>query len=231
MNFKIHKCGIIVHCTAQKMASDASGPRNAAKCFPVASHSRKRGVLNTQVFALPFEASLNETMASYSSDLMDSRVNVTQRAVLKTLSKNFQREIKSIFEEGTYVSEMCDNARHLTENANKMIFGVYRASLPHYFYTKIRAIEDVRWKVFFTQRILVFHNHLSQHGSKTMGLDGTVAIDSEVSFQKSDFDLIPVETRTRASKLSRRITEPADMPGEDRPRKTARKNEKAASKK
>ena len=74
-------------------------------------------------------------------------------------------------------------------------------------------------KNLFTQRIFVFHNHLSQQsGSKTMGLDGTIAIDS---VQKSDFDLIPDETRTRASKHSRRIPEPADMQGGDRLRKTA----------
>ena len=130
-------------------------------------------------------------MATYSSDLMGSRVNVTQqRAVLKTLSKNYQ--IKPIHEERTYVSEMCFTARHLTETVNKMILGVYRASLPHYFYSKIRAIEDVRWKVFFTQRILVFHNHVSIKVKKCMVLDGKIAAN-EICFQKSDFDFIPAD--------------------------------------
>jgi hypothetical protein len=48
-------------------------------------------MLNTQVFASCCEAIiLNETIAIYSADLMDNLVNVTQqRAVLKTLSKNF----------------------------------------------------------------------------------------------------------------------------------------------
>jgi hypothetical protein len=43
----------------------------------------------------------------------------------------------------------------------KGVFGVYQAALPHYFYSKFRGIEDARWKLFFTQRILVFHNHFS----------------------------------------------------------------------
>ena len=52
---------------------------------------------------------------------MDNRVNVTQqRAVLKTLTKNFQRDIK-IYNEGIYGSELCKDSLHLTENANKML--------------------------------------------------------------------------------------------------------------
>ena len=53
---------------------------------------------------------------------MDNRVkhDVTQqRAVLKTLTKNFQGEIR-IYNEGIYVSELCKDSLHLTENANKM---------------------------------------------------------------------------------------------------------------
>ena len=106
----------------------------------------------------------------------------------------------------------------------------------HYFYeSKLRTIDDVQWKVFFTQCIIVFHNHLSKHGAKTVRLDGTVAIDSEVIFLKSDFDLIPEETRIRASKHSRescRIPahEPAELLGEDRSHKRASKGGKAASK-
>ena len=57
-----------------------------------------------------------------------------------------------------------------------------------------------------------------------MGLDGTVATSSEVSFQKSDFDLIPVEIRIGAPEHSRRI--PAELPGEDRQQQKARKGGK-----
>ncbi len=120
-----------------------------------------RGVLNAKIYAAPFEASLNETMASYPADLMDSPVHVTQqRAVLKTLATSFQREIKAIFEkEGSFASQMCKSSRHLVDNAKKREFRVYQAALPHYIYSKIRGIKDTRWKLFFTQRILVFHNH------------------------------------------------------------------------
>ena len=114
------------------MANEASRASNAVPCRPVASKARNRGVLNTKVFASPFEACLDETMVTFSSELMDSPVNVTQqRAVLKTLSKNFQREIKAIHAEKSYVSEMCHYAANLTDNAHKMIFGVYRAARPY----------------------------------------------------------------------------------------------------
>jgi hypothetical protein len=74
-----------------------------------------------------------------------------------------------------------------------MIFGVDRAEIPSYhFFTKIRRIEGERWRVFFTQRILVFHNHVSIKVKKIMVLDGKIAAN-EVCFQKSDFNFIPVD--------------------------------------
>ena len=83
----------------------------------VVRHSR--GVLNAKIYAAPFEASLNETMATYPADLMDSPLHVTQqRAVLKALANNFQREIKAIFEErGSFSSHICKSLRHLVDNA------------------------------------------------------------------------------------------------------------------
>ena len=40
----------------------------------------------------------------------------------KTLSKKFEQEIKSIYEESSMVSEICKKERHLKDAANKMIF-------------------------------------------------------------------------------------------------------------
>jgi hypothetical protein len=149
-----------------------------------------RGVSNAKIYAAPFEASLNETMATYPADLMDSPVHVTQqRAVLKTLATSFQRENKAIFEEErSFASQMCKSSR---DKAKKREFGVHQAALPHYFYSKIRGIEDTRWKLFFTQRILVFHNHFCVGGSKSMSLDGTLATSlHDASFNKSDFNAL-----------------------------------------
>ena len=173
------------------MASGSSEPAadaSAQEQAQLQSLKGSRGILNTAIFGNCFEACLHETIATYLEDLMDSPVDVTQqRVVLKTLSNNFQREIKSIFNEpGSFVSQLCRDSRHLTENAKKMVFGTYRAALPHYFYTKIRALEDERWKQFFTQRILVFHNHFSENGKKNMTLDGKLSMN-DVSFDKSDF--------------------------------------------
>jgi hypothetical protein len=91
--------------------------------------------------------------------------------VLKTLLKSFQLEIKAIHNLSSNDPDLLQQCqqRHLTENAKKMIFGVYRADLRYYFFTKIWSIEDERWRVLFTQRILVFHIHISkwkeEHGS------------------------------------------------------------------
>ncbi len=57
---------------------------------------------------------------------------------------------------------------HLTDDAKKFVFRAYRAALPHLFYTKIQAMEDDRWKLFFTQCNPVFHNHLSENGKKNV---------------------------------------------------------------
>ena len=59
-----------------------------------------------------------------------------------------------------------------------MVFGVNRAALPHHSYSKIRGIEHAHWKLFFTQRILVYLNNFSGGGSKYMALDGTLAATS-----------------------------------------------------
>ena len=118
-------------------------------------------------------------MATFADDLLDSPVNTRQqRAVLKVLAKSFQREIKAIYKDDPDLVQQCQAQRHLTENARKMIFGVYRADLPYYFATKIQSIEDERWRVFFTHRILLFHNHVSIKGKKNMGFDLIPVVDS-----------------------------------------------------
>jgi hypothetical protein len=80
-----------------------------------------RGVLDAKIYAARFETSLNETMATYPADLMDSPLHFPQqRAVLKTLATSFQREIKAFFEEdGSFSSQICKSSRHLVDNAKK----------------------------------------------------------------------------------------------------------------
>jgi hypothetical protein len=143
---------------------------------PIKTH---RGLLNLKKFESSFQASLDEAMANFSDDFLDSPVNTRQqRAVLKILSNSFQREIKAIYKDDPDLVQQCQAQRHLTENARKMIFGVYRADLPYYFATKIQSIEDERWRVFFTHRILLFHNHVSIKGKKNMGFDLIPVVDS-----------------------------------------------------
>jgi hypothetical protein len=79
-----------------------------------------------------------------------------------------------------------------------MLLRVYCADLPYYFFTKIRSIEDERWRVFFTEHVLVFHNHISMKGKKNMSLD---SISADEVFQKSYFDWIPVVARSQPKKI------------------------------
>ena len=110
-----------------------------------------------------------------------------------------------------------------------MIFGVYRADLPYYFATKIRSIEDERWRLFFTHRILLFHNHVSTKGKRNMGLDGRISA-GEVYLQKSDFDLIPVVARTRPRIRMGMPRPEVTEESEEVPRKQSDSSGKAASK-
>jgi hypothetical protein len=59
-------------------------------------------------------------------------------------------------------------SHHLTDDAKKIVFRAYSAVLPHLFYTKIQAMEDDRWKLFFTQGNFVFNNQLSENGKKNV---------------------------------------------------------------
>jgi hypothetical protein len=184
---------------------DADADAAEQHVFKFQSRKGTRGIFNRIVFANAFAASPKATIITFSEDIMmmDSPIAVAQqRAVLKILSKNFQREIKAIYdEEGSFDSQLCKNPRHLTDNDKKMVFGVYRAALPHYIYTNVRAVQDARWKLFFTQHILGFHNHVSECGErKSMSLDGTLLLN-DVTFNKSDFDRIPVVVHSRRKDL------------------------------
>ncbi len=104
-----------------------------------------RGHLHLKKFQSCFNASYDEAMANFSTDLLDSPVNTReQRAVLKNLSPAFQREIKAIYEKDPVLSQLSKERRYLSENAKKMIFGVDRADIPSYFFTKNWSIEDER---------------------------------------------------------------------------------------
>jgi hypothetical protein len=58
-----------------------SGPANVIQCLPVGANASNRCVLNIQVFASCYEASLNETISIFCADLMDTsnRVYVTKQ--------------------------------------------------------------------------------------------------------------------------------------------------------
>jgi hypothetical protein len=74
-----------------------------------------RGLLNLKKFESSFQASLDEAMANFSADLLDSLVNTRQQqAVLKTLAKAFQREIKAIYKDDPDLVQQCQEQQQLT---------------------------------------------------------------------------------------------------------------------
>jgi hypothetical protein len=114
-------------------------------------------------------------------------LNVTQqRTVLKALSKNFQREIKAIYD-GSFVSQLCRDSRQLTENAKNRSCST----------TSIPRVE--RWRMragtCFSPSAFLFSTTTFENEKKNMNLDGKLALN-DVSFNKSDFNHIPVVARS-----------------------------------
>jgi len=71
----------------------------------------------------------------------------------------------------------------VSDTLRKYVHGIYpRQTLPQYFEEVIYSISDERWRSFFTQRLLVKHNHLNvsialagrQSTIKLMDLDGRI---------------------------------------------------------
>ena len=171
--------------------ADAASQQQDAPPERECAVKHSRGVLNAKIFANCFKAILNKTMATYSTDLMDSPLDVTQqKAVFKTVSKAIQREIKAIYDEEDTVAahwQMCSDSRDIVKSANKKVLRIDRAAPPYYFYSKKFKIPEARWKCFFAQRILIFHNHISQERAKSMPLDGTLAPAlCEISFNEKN---------------------------------------------
>ena len=87
---------------ARKMASSSSRPEHPGPTDSEQPLQANRGVMNTKIFASFFESCLLETIATNSEDFMDPPVDTTQQLnILKTLSKKFQSEIKSIHEDSS----------------------------------------------------------------------------------------------------------------------------------
>jgi hypothetical protein len=58
-----------------------------------------------------------------------------------------------------------------------MIFGIYRAALPHFSNPKIRDVENILWRFFFT---LSFTNILHRVGTKVLDLTGNLLVNSRM---------------------------------------------------
>ena len=97
---------------------------------------------------------------------------------------------------------MVKEVASLKDTATKMIKGSYRGPLPEYFRDIFDDIEDEAWKTFFIQRVIVYHDHFSSHGTGELGLDGKRRISDapRVKFSKSMFHSIPVDERVKGTR-------------------------------
>ena len=109
---------------------------------------------------------------------------------------------RTIYDKRTYVSEWCEDVRYWIENANEMIFVIYQAALPHFSNPKIRDVENILWRFFFT---LSFTNILHRVGTKVLDLTGNLLVNSrmwafrKVSFQKCRYETYRDSYRTRSA--------------------------------
>ena len=99
-----------------------------------------RELLNLNKFESCFNASLDEAMANFSADLLDSPVNTRQlRAVLKTLLTAFQREIKATYENYPDLSQQ--DQRHHSFHSEFLLLPYHTTSSRKFRALKMRGGE------------------------------------------------------------------------------------------
>ena len=113
--------------------------------------------------------------------------------LLKQLTVHFHWKINKIYEASEQLRCLVKKCITLCDTATKMIKGTYRGPLPEYFRETFDEIEDENWKMFFVQRIVVYHDHFSSCGSGEMNLNGVRCFGQRIKMSKTWFQTIPVE--------------------------------------
>jgi hypothetical protein len=143
----------------------------------------------------------SETITTYCADLMDNWVIVTEkRAVLKTLSKNFQLQIKIIYNEGIWV------VQGFTALYREQPIKWLLECIKRLFHTTssqksgpLRTCSEESFGHLYSTTI--FHNG----GTKVWDLTGNLPINSRtwefrnVSFQKCRYESYRDSFRTRSA--------------------------------
>ena len=175
-----------------------------AKGTPQLFTKTGKGILTCPIFEIAFKRSVEKLMTRCVIELPLKKDMIN--TLLKQLTVHFHWQLTKIYEKHEQVRIMVKEVASLKDTATKMIKGTYRGPLPEYFRDIFDEIEDEAWKTFFIQRVIVFHDHFSSHGTGELGLDGKrrLSDDPRVKFSKAMFHSIPIDERVRGTKSAER---------------------------
>jgi len=129
-----------------------------------------KGLLTATVFGEAFKKCVFKLMKRNEISLPMNKETINK--LLKQLTVHFHWKINKIYEANEQLRCFVQKCITLCDTATKMIKGTYRGPLPEYFRETFEEIEDEYWKMFFIQRIIVYHDHFSSCGSGEMNLNG-----------------------------------------------------------
>jgi hypothetical protein len=119
------------------------------------------GYVYNQEFAQPFENALKVTMNTYklpASSVFNAAVTTQILSKLKTTFANLSRPVHERLQKEENAQTMSWNG--VSDTIRRFVFGIYdRDKIPVYIVQAVQEIEHPKWKAFFTQRLIVKHNH------------------------------------------------------------------------
>ena len=121
------------------------------------------GYVFKQEFARPFQKALKITMKSYkppANSVFDAALTTQILTKLKVMFADFSRPVHEKLQKEEDHQKMSWNG--VSDTIRRFVFGIYdRDKIPVYIVDAVLGIEDPKWNAFFTQRLIVKHNHRS----------------------------------------------------------------------
>ena len=121
------------------------------------------GYVFKQQFAKLFEKALKITMKSYSPPanlVFDAALTTQILTMLKTTFSELSKPVYDKMQDREDPKKMTWNG--VSDTIRRFVFGIYdRDKIPVYMVHAVQEIDDPKWNSFFTQRIIVKHNHRS----------------------------------------------------------------------
>ena len=143
------------------MSSDDEGPAPCLKQGGGRGRTGGFGYVYNHKFAQPFETALRVTMNTYKPPADGHFSAEFTKQILNKLKANFAEKCRHVHEslqkeEGHQEMKWSG----VSDTIRRFVLGVYeRDKIPVYIVEAVQNIEDPKWKSFFTQRLIVKHNH------------------------------------------------------------------------